>query len=143
MLMKHLTASTMVVGTLVLPLAAPADTFNYAISSGERTIHGTIVSIDGKYGLTVHDDHAGIEGVTMHRGTVIDPTGLQLKPGMHITIAGRADERTFNANEIDAPAEYLEAQNRERNRDGDLAPWPPSLPNGTFQTNGPSAEGGG
>ena len=142
--MKRLTSSALIVAALAFPLAARADTSTHAAPSGERTIHGMITSINGKYGFTVRDDSVGIEGVTMHRGTIIDPTGLQLKPGMQVTIAGHADGGTFDADEIDAPVEYLEAQNRAQNADGTTAPWAPlSVPNGRYQGNGPSAEGGG
>jgi hypothetical protein len=142
--MKRITSSALIVAALALPIAAHADTPPSATPSAERTIHGMIDSINGKYGLTVRDDHAGLDSVMMHPGTIIDPTGLQLKPGMQVTIAGHSDGRTFDANEIDAPAGYLEAQNRARSAEAAIAPWTPLfVPNGTFQTNGPTAEGGG
>jgi hypothetical protein len=144
MMMKRITTSGLILAALALPAAAHADTPNYGVTSDVQTIHGTISSISGKYGLTVHDDRIGLASVTMHRGTVIDPTGLQLKPGMQITVAGHPDGGTFDANEIDAPVEYLEAQNRRRAAENAIGPWTPlTVPNGTFQTNGPSAEGGG
>jgi hypothetical protein len=143
-MMKRLTSSALIVAALLLPVTARADTPNYAAASGEQTIQGMIDSIDGKYGLMVRDERAGLNLVMMHRGTIIVPIGLQLKPGMQVTIAGHADGGTFDANEIDAPAGYLEAQNRTRTAEGTIAPWTPLfVPNGTFQTNGPSAEGGG
>jgi hypothetical protein len=142
--MKRLTSSALMLAALVLPVASQADTSNYAGRSCEQTIHGMIDSINGKYGLTVRDGRVGLDGVTMHPGTIINPTGLQLKPGMRVTIAGHAGAGTFDADEIDAPVEYLEIQNRARRADRTTAPWTPVfVPNGTFQTNGPSAEGGG
>jgi hypothetical protein len=142
--MKRLARSALILAALVLPVAARADTSDFAARSGEQTIHGTINSIDGKYGFTVRDGRVGLEGVTTHRGTIINPTGLQLKPGMRITIWGRAAGGTFDADEIDAPKEYLEIQNRPRRDDRAITPWTPVfVPNGTFQTNGPTAEGGG
>jgi hypothetical protein len=63
---------------------------------------------------------------------------------MRVTIPGHADRGTFDADEIDAPAEYLEIQNRTQRADRTIAPWTPHFgPNGTSQTNGPSAGGGG
>jgi hypothetical protein len=144
MMTKRITTSALILAALALPATARADTPSYGMTSGVQTIHGTISAISGKYGLTVQDDRVGLASVTMHRGTIIDPTGLQLKPGMQITIAGHADGRTFDANEIDAPVEYLDAQNRRRAAENTIPPWTPlTVPNGTFQTNGPSAEGGG
>ncbi len=143
-MMKRLTSSALTLAALVVPLAALADTLNSAARSSEQTIHGMIEAINGKFNLTVREGRVGLEGVTMHRGTIIIPTGLQLKPGMRVTIAGRPDGGTFAADEIDAPVEYLEIQNRTQRADRTVAPWTPVfVPNGTFQTNGPSAEGGG
>jgi len=142
--MKRLTSSALILAALVVPLAALADTLNSAAQSSEQTIHGMIESINGKFNLTVREGRVGLDGVTMHRGTIINPTGLQLKPGMRVTIAGHADGGAFAADEIDAPVEYLEIQNRTQRADRTIAPWTPVfVPNGTFQTNGPSAEGGG
>jgi hypothetical protein len=142
--MKRLASSALMLAALVLPVAAGADTSNSAARSCEQTIHGMIDSINGTYGLTVRDDRVGVERVTMHRGTIINPTGLQLKPGMPVTIAGHPAGGTFDAVEIDAAVEYLEIQNRTRRGDRTSTPWTPAVvPNGTFQTNGPSAEGGG
>ena len=141
---KRLASSALILAALVLPIAARAETSNSAARPCEETIHGTIDSIDGKYDFTVRDGRAGLKGVTMHRGTIIEPIGLQLKSGMRVTICGHATEGTFDANEIDAPVEYLEMQTRTRRDDRTFAPWTPLfVPNGTFQTNGPSAEGGG
>jgi hypothetical protein len=132
------------IAALALPAAARADSYSYVMRSGDQTLHGVITSIDGKYGLTVRDDRAGTDSVMLHRGTVIDPTGLQLRPGMQVTIAGHPDAGTFEANKIDAPVQYLEAQERARQAQANnIPPWPVDVPNGTFQTNGPSAEGGG
>jgi hypothetical protein len=142
--MKRLASFALTLAALALPVAARADTSNSGAQPCEQTIHGTIDSIDGKYVFTVRDGRVGLESVTIHRGTIIDPNGLQLKPGMQVTIWGRAVGRTFDAGEIDAPLEYLAIQNRTRRDDRTSTPWTPLfVPNGTFQTNGPSAEGGG
>ncbi|HTJ26327.1 MAG TPA: hypothetical protein VMA36_09180 [Candidatus Limnocylindria bacterium] len=137
--MRRYVSSALTVAVFVFPLAASAAT--YEMRSVDHTLRGVILSVDGKYGLTVRDARTAVESVTLHQGTVITPTGLRLKPGMQVTIAGHLDGATFAANEVVAPAGYLEAQERE-NRAGENAAAP-SAPNGTFQTNGPSAEGGG
>jgi hypothetical protein len=115
----------------------------YALSR-EQTVHGVITSINGKYGLTVKVGQADMDSVTMHRGTIINPTGLQLRPGMQVTITGYPDSGSFDVDKIDAPARYFEAQERVRRAQANIGPLMPlSIPNGTFQTNGPTAEGGG
>ncbi len=39
----------------------------------------------------------------LHQGTIINPTGLTLEPGMNVTIDGYADGSNFDAMEIDTP----------------------------------------
>ena len=74
----------------------------YARVGGE-TIKGTITSIDGKYAISVRDDRGFIDNVTLHQGTIINPTGLRLAAGQSVTIAGAAAGPTFMANQIDTP----------------------------------------
>lgn len=97
----------------LVPAAARADDVpSYA--HHEETIHGTIVSFDGKYTAYVRDERGFVDRIALHDGTVINPTGLTLEPGQTVTILGRTDGRDFDANEIDTP--YQE--------DGDYAPDP-------------------
>lgn len=72
-------------------------------ASDEESIHGRIASVTGRYDLQVRDDRGFIDSVSMHQGTVINPTGLALAPGMSVTILGRNRGRVFAANEIDTP----------------------------------------
>jgi hypothetical protein len=109
--MKRLLSSALIVAALVLPLAArAADIPSYAQpapppAGGDR-ISGTIRGVNGKYGLTVRDSRGYIDNVTMHQGTIINPTGLQLQTGMRVTVLGHADGGTFDANEIDTPYHF-------------------------------------
>jgi hypothetical protein len=143
-MVKRFTGSALIVAALALPVAARADTSNVAAPRGDWTILGMIDSIEGKYDLTMCEDRAGRLSVTMHRGTIIKPIGLQLKPGMQITVAGHADGSRFDADEIDAPVDIREAELRTRSIRGTILRCTPgAAPNGTFQTNGPTAAGGG
>jgi hypothetical protein len=115
-----------------------------------------INSVDGKFGLTVRDNRGSLDRVTLHRGTIINPTGLQLEPGTTVSIIGHANSGTYDADTINAP---LVAANRSTQpadrRTPVVAPLPmevPSgtpfglemeVPDGTFETEGPTAEGGG
>ena len=81
--------------------AQPARLPSYA--SGEEVIRGRIASIDGKYRLRVRDDRGFVDNVTLHDGTVINPTGLRLSPGQSVTIMGHNIGKSFAANEIDTP----------------------------------------
>lgn len=77
-----------------------------AYSASVETIRGTISGFDGKYVLRVHDVRGYMDHVTMHDGTIINPTGLTLSEGMSVTVLGRTNGRTFDAAEIDTPYHY-------------------------------------
>jgi small nuclear ribonucleoprotein (snRNP)-like protein len=70
---------------------------------GDTTIRGVVRSVDGKYNITVRDANGYVDNVTLHDGTVINPTGLTLAPGESVTIEGQPSGGTFTANEIDTP----------------------------------------
>ena len=86
---------------LTLPLAASAQTPSYA--SQDQQIHGRVVSFNGAYSLQVRDDNGYIDNVELHQGTIINPTGLTLAPGMIVSIDGYNAGSYFVANEIDTP----------------------------------------
>jgi hypothetical protein len=90
------------------PLAASAETPSYArpAIAGTDTIRGTIASVNGKYNISVRDERGFIDNVTLHDGTIINPTGLTLAPGQAVTIDGIASGPTLIANEINTPYVY-------------------------------------
>jgi len=79
---------------------------SYARGGGDESIHGRIRSFDGGYNLTVRDDRGFVDNVTLHQGTIINPTGLTLQPGMVVSISGYNSGSSFAANEIDTPYTY-------------------------------------
>jgi hypothetical protein len=85
------------------PPAAAAPSYAKPMPSGEETISGRVESYDGKYVLRVRDDRGFSDAVQLHQGTVINPRGLTLQPGMRVTILGYNGGRAFAANEIDTP----------------------------------------
>jgi hypothetical protein len=89
--------------TPAAPPAGPPPSYARPAANGEETIHGRIQSFDGKYHVNVLDDRGFTDSVDLHQGTVINPTGLSLQPGMAVTIMGYNHGRTFAANEIDTP----------------------------------------
>lgn len=93
------------------PVSADNTVPSYASSlppyaTAEQTIHGRIQSIDGQYKITVRDDNGYLDSVALHHGTIINPTGLTLAPGMSVTIIGYSAGSVFEANEIDTPYTY-------------------------------------
>jgi hypothetical protein len=87
-----------------VPAAAPAPSYARPNNlNGEESIKGRVISFDGKDNLQVNDERGFIDAVELHQGTVINPTGLALHPGMAVTILGYNRGRTFAANEVDTP----------------------------------------
>lgn len=74
--------------------------------SQEQTISGRITSVDSTFHLTVQDDRGFLDSVQLHQGTIINPTGLTLAPGMSVTIIGFPSGSSFDANQIDTPYTY-------------------------------------
>jgi hypothetical protein len=90
---------------LFTPLAAQAQGApSYATQ--DQAIHGRVVGFDGGYHLSVRDDRGYVDHVQLHQGTVINPTGLTLAPGMVVSIDGYNSGSYFSANEIDTPYEF-------------------------------------
>ena len=102
---KHVLAA-IAAAVLVAPGIAQAQSAPSYARGADETIHGRIQSFDGAYHLTVRDDRGYVDDVTMHQGTIINPTGLTLQPGMVVSIDGFNAGRTFAANEIDTPYSY-------------------------------------
>jgi len=69
----------------------------------DEQIRGRIVSFDGAYSLQVRDERGFVDNVQLHQGTIINPTGLTLAPGMIVSILGYNSGSFFAANEVDTP----------------------------------------
>ena len=83
------------------PAAAPATPPSYG--RADESVKGRVASFDGAYSLQVRDDRGFIDNVQLHQGTVINPTGIRLTPGMAVTVYGVNRGPVFAANEIDTP----------------------------------------
>ena len=86
---------------LLFGSAAQAQEPSYAVRQAQ--IVGTVRSFDGQYTMYVRDERGYLDRVQLHQGTIINPTGLTLEGGMHVTVYGRADGPVFLADEIDTP----------------------------------------
>jgi hypothetical protein len=95
---------------LAAPVAAQAQTVpSYAYAQNDQQIQGRVASFDGAYGLTVTDNNGYVDNVALHDGTIINPTGLTLEPGMIVDIVGYNAGAEFDANEIDTPYTFDDA----------------------------------
>ncbi len=105
-----LAAFTLASCAAAAPLAAQAqDEPSYAqpqYAQADAQIRGRIASFDGGYNLTVRDERGYIDNVQLHDGTIINPTGLTLAPGMIVSILGYNAGPYFDANEVDTPYTY-------------------------------------
>jgi len=94
---------------LLLPVAAQAqDLPSYANQPypADQNIHGRVLNFDGGYNLGVRDERGYVDNVQLHPGTIINPTGLTLAPGMVVSILGYNAGSFFAANEIDTPYQF-------------------------------------
>lgn len=66
----------------------------------QEYITGTLTGFNGSYVVYMRDDKGYDDNITMHDGTVINPTGIKLVEGMRVAIWGNANGSTFNANTI-------------------------------------------
>jgi hypothetical protein len=117
--MTRLITALVAVLFLAAPLAAsaqevgqygPPPTYSDAPPAGapdDANIHGRILSFDGGYNLAVRDEKGYVDNVQLHQGTIINPTGLTLAPGMIVSIMGYNAGPFFAANEVDTPYQYF------------------------------------
>jgi hypothetical protein len=106
------------IATLSLGLALAASAFPSVASAQNRpsyatadedTVHGRIVSMPDQYDISVRDEKGYVDRVRLHQGTIINPTGLSLHPGMTVTVLGVNSGDVLAANEIDTPYNYVPA----------------------------------
>lgn len=101
-----LLGATLFILTPVTAGAQGAPSYAHPANSDD-VINGSILSIHGKYEIAVRDDRGFVDTVHLHQGTIINPTGLTLQPGMHVTIFGYNAGAWFEANQIDTPYQYI------------------------------------
>lgn len=96
---------------LALPALALAQVPSYGTPvASQETIKGTLTGFDGQYIVYMRDERGYDDHITLRQGTVINPTGIRLVEGMRVTIYGRANGPTFEANRIDvSPPDYSNA----------------------------------
>ena len=89
------------------PVAARAQSLTPSYATPVDSIKGTISHFDGATTMYVRDERGYIDTVTLHKGTIINPTGIKLEPGYAVTVTGEPDGSTFVANEIDTPYHFV------------------------------------
>ena len=104
---KHLLTlgAALAASALISPAIASAQDMAFDNGSPQQ-IQGTVSSIDGTWNITVDDSSGYSDNIALHQGTIINPTGLTLEPGMNVTIDGYSDGSSFDATEIDTPYSY-------------------------------------
>jgi hypothetical protein len=96
-LLTSVLGAALAAGLLASPLAASAQV------PGQQQIQGRVTSFDGHYDLHVQQPNGEVDAIQLHQGTIINPTGLTLAPGMTVTVVGQPAGNVFAANEIDTP----------------------------------------
>jgi hypothetical protein len=96
--------------TLAAPIAAQAQEVpSYASAPADQQIQGRVTAFDGAYDLTVLDNSGYSDNIQLHDGTIINPVGLTLEPGMIVNVLGYNAGPVFDANEIDTPYAFENA----------------------------------
>jgi hypothetical protein len=96
-------AAPLAANAQIAPDGGPSYAQEDAAYGGEAQIHGRILNFDGGYNLAVKDEKGYVDNVQLHQGTIINPTGLTLAPGMIVSIMGYNAGPYFAANQIDTP----------------------------------------
>ncbi len=103
----RLLGAAIAAAALISPAIASAQEVpSYANGDANQQIQGTVSSINDTWNISVTDSNGYTDSVELHQGTIINPTGLTLEPGMSVTIAGYPDGSNFDAMEIDTPYQY-------------------------------------
>lgn len=106
-LQKSILAALIALSAAVIPLGAFAEGEAAgappSYGRADDSVKGRVASFDGAYNLQVRDDRGFIDNVQLHQGTIINPTGIRLVPGMSVTVYGINRGSVFAANEIDTP----------------------------------------
>jgi hypothetical protein len=105
---KHCVAAVLAALALVAPAMAiaqpvPSYASQAASPNTDEQIRGRVTAFDDRYDLTVRDERGYIDKIVLHEGTIINPTGLTLAPGMIVSVLGYNAGSYFSANEIDTP----------------------------------------
>jgi hypothetical protein len=82
--------------------AAAQEFPSYAQPLGDAGLSGTVVRFaPGSYDLGLLDDRGFVDRIVLHHGTIIVPIGIDLAPGMRVSVVGQIAGTSFVANEID------------------------------------------
>jgi hypothetical protein len=98
--MKHsrLAAGLLTAALLAAPIAGFAQGYNNGAYHGHRTQTSGVISNVTSGAITLRSGQT----IFLRNGTVINPTGAHLRPGMQISVTGtRTGNGNVNANEVD------------------------------------------
>jgi hypothetical protein len=123
--MKHLrlAGGLLIAALLAVPAISSAQGYGYghrAYNDANRTFSGTISAVNGG-ALAMSNGRT----VFLKNGTVINPTGTRLQPGMRISVVGSpAGDGNINASEVDISGNgfnrgFRHDRDRDRDRDRD------------------------
>jgi hypothetical protein len=102
MLRLFIGATTASLACFLTGPAAAQEFPSYAQSLGGARLSGTVVRFaPGSYDLGLLDDRGFVDRIVLHRGTIIVPIGIDLVPGMRVSVVGHDAGTSFVANEID------------------------------------------
>lgn len=101
MIQKSLIIATLVSLATLPAHASIASAAEVAVA--QTQLQGTITEIVGKYDVRVKTARGNIADVTLRQGTIINPSGMTLRPGVRVTVLGSGNADSFAAAQIDTP----------------------------------------
>lgn len=116
--MKHsrLAGGLLIAALLAAPAVSSAQGYGYghrAYDNANRTFSGTISAVNGG-ALAMSNGRT----VFLKNGTVINPTGTRLQPGMRISVVGSpAGDGNINASEVDIAGNGVNRDGFRHDRD--------------------------
>ena len=101
MIQKHIIAAALVGFATSVALTGTAFADDVALTQNQ--VQGTITQIVGKDDIRVKTTRGDLQDVTLRRGTVINPTGMMLRPGIGVIVRGTTTANSIVATRIDTP----------------------------------------
>ena len=101
MIQKNIIAGALI--GFATSIAFTSTAFADDVALTQNQVQGTIAQIVGKYDIRVKTTRGDLQDVTLQRGTIINPTGMTLRPGIRVIVRGTATANSIAAKQIDTP----------------------------------------
>jgi hypothetical protein len=98
-MLAALLAGAGAIATTSAPAAAQYAPYGYAPNARQNVVTG-VVTYFYRFDMTIQAPNGAVIPVQLHQGTIINPLGVSLQPGMPVTVRGYWANGQFFANRI-------------------------------------------